>query len=386
MPASSMNETMPISSRASASRRRRPARTWPRPSRSRTRASAEEVGPTGAPFKAHVRSPAGLRRYRQREGTRRGAGRPPGARLRRAAAGRPRELAERRAHLRRGEGDGPDRRQRRSMCSAPRSCAFSTASSTRAATAIASPAPTRRSAADAARHRSSRTCSGSATGTCAPRPATLGILEPATTGRSLGGKLPAGLDYNVEMALQRGSLGTDDVRAWAGHWQLRESLPDRSALRAHRRIQLRVRRREPGRRHARHVRPAVSDAARQVRPRRSGRLAEHPPRCAPASSSRRCKALPVTANYHSWWLAEKRDGLYTAAARCSRACLPAPLEPRRTGDRRPGRRGRSRRSCSWPAGYAHIFTGRVPEAGDAGRVLQPPLRRWPPTSSSRSSR
>ena len=36
---------------------------------------------------------------------------------------------------------------------------------------------------------------------------------------------PARLDYNVEMDLQRGSLGPDSVRAWAGHWQIRETLP-----------------------------------------------------------------------------------------------------------------------------------------------------------------
>ena len=52
----------------------------------------------------------------------------------------------------------------------------------------------------------------------------VGSLEQVTTGARLAGKLPAGLDYNVEMDVQRGSLGPDSVRAWAGHWQLRESL------------------------------------------------------------------------------------------------------------------------------------------------------------------
>ena len=39
----------------------------------------------------------------------------------------------------------------------------------------------------------------------------------------LDGKLPAGLDYGIEMAVQTGSLGSDSIGAWAGHWQLRES-------------------------------------------------------------------------------------------------------------------------------------------------------------------
>jgi hypothetical protein len=37
----------------------------------------------------------------------------------------------------------------------------------------------------------------------------------------VSGQLPARLDCGVGMALQRGSLGTDDISAWAGAWQLR---------------------------------------------------------------------------------------------------------------------------------------------------------------------
>ncbi len=39
------------------------------------------------------------------------------------------------------------------------------------------------------------------------------------------GALPLRFDYNVEMAWQTGSLGTDQIRAWAGHWQVGYSLP-----------------------------------------------------------------------------------------------------------------------------------------------------------------
>jgi len=45
-------------------------------------------------------------------------------------------------------------------------------------------------------------------------------LDHKTTGFRWAGKLPASFDYSVEMANQRGSLGTDQVRAWAGHWLL----------------------------------------------------------------------------------------------------------------------------------------------------------------------
>src|SRR5688500_9497937 len=53
----------------------------------------------------------------------------------------------------------------------------------------------------------------------------VGDLKQTTVGIRAVGKLPARLDYGIEMALQRGSLGTEDLEAWAGHWQLRASLP-----------------------------------------------------------------------------------------------------------------------------------------------------------------
>jgi len=46
----------------------------------------------------------------------------------------------------------------------------------------------------------------------------LGNLDSKTTGVRWVGTLPANFDYGTEMAIQRGALGTDSVRAWAGHW------------------------------------------------------------------------------------------------------------------------------------------------------------------------
>jgi hypothetical protein len=45
-----------------------------------------------------------------------------------------------------------------------------------------------------------------------------GDLHQATIGVRTVGKLPAEFDYGTEMALQRGSLASDTVHAWAGHW------------------------------------------------------------------------------------------------------------------------------------------------------------------------
>jgi Alginate export len=46
----------------------------------------------------------------------------------------------------------------------------------------------------------------------------LGDIRQATIGARLVGKLAADLDYGVEMAAQTGSVSTDDLNAWAGHW------------------------------------------------------------------------------------------------------------------------------------------------------------------------
>jgi len=47
-----------------------------------------------------------------------------------------------------------------------------------------------------------------------------GKLNEKTTGVRWVGKLPVGFDYDVEMAKQFGSIGLDDIDAWAGHWVL----------------------------------------------------------------------------------------------------------------------------------------------------------------------
>ena len=46
----------------------------------------------------------------------------------------------------------------------------------------------------------------------------LGTIHQTTIGTRVVGKLPADFDYGVEMAAQAGSVATDSLRAWAGHW------------------------------------------------------------------------------------------------------------------------------------------------------------------------
>jgi hypothetical protein len=55
-----------------------------------------------------------------------------------------------------------------------------------------------------------------------------GDLLSSTTGVRLAGRFSAKTDYNAEVALQRGSLGSDSISAWAGHWLVGRTIPSGS--------------------------------------------------------------------------------------------------------------------------------------------------------------
>jgi hypothetical protein len=52
-----------------------------------------------------------------------------------------------------------------------------------------------------------------------------GVLSRPVYGGRIVGKLPGSLDYGVEMVGQTGSVGTDSISAWAGHWVMGYTLP-----------------------------------------------------------------------------------------------------------------------------------------------------------------
>jgi hypothetical protein len=54
---------------------------------------------------------------------------------------------------------------------------------------------------------------------------TVAAEDFGTSGVRWAGKLPAGWDYGTEMAWQRGSLGSDGVSAWGGHWGIGYTVP-----------------------------------------------------------------------------------------------------------------------------------------------------------------
>jgi len=58
-----------------------------------------------------------------------------------------------------------------------------------------------------------------------------GVLSRPVYGGRIVGKLPGRLDYGAEMVGQTGSVGTDTIRAWAGHWVTGYTLPAKKTTR-----------------------------------------------------------------------------------------------------------------------------------------------------------
>lgn len=186
--------------------------------------------------------------------------------------------------------------------------------------------------------------------------AAFGDLAQTTVGVRLAGRLPARLDYGVEMAMQRGSLGTDEVKAWAGHWQLRETLPGAAAVRLTGEYNYASGDKNPAdgvRGTFDQLYPTGHDKyglADQIGWKNISHLRgglEFTP----------VKGLPVTTNYHSWWLAETRDGVYTAGS-APLARVTSGASSRHVGQEIDVQVARALTpQLQLAAGYAHIFTG-----------------------------
>jgi hypothetical protein len=199
-----------------------------------------------------------------------------------------------------------------------------------------------------------------------------GSLEQVTTGARLVGTLPARLDYNVEMDLQRGSLGPDAVRAWAGHWQLRRSLAGAGA--AHITAEYNVASGDADpvdgiRGTFDQLYPTAHDKyglADQV-----GWRNIHDVRI--GFDVTPFKSTPITVNYHSYWLAEKRDALY-AASGAPLARVIAGAASARVGQELDVQVSRPLfPQLALIAGYAHLFAGPFLEEATPGKSYSGPF-------------
>ena len=162
----------------------------------------------------------------------------------------------------------------------------------------------------------------------------VGDLGATTTGVRWVGALPDGLDYGLDLAIQRGSLGTDAVSAWAGHWQLRHTAGGSLALRTtaeYNRASGDANPTDGTRGTFDQLYPTAHDKyglADQVGWKNVSHL-----RAGVEITPRR--GWPVTTNYHSWWLADVHDALYNAGEHSDRARSGRRgRQPRGSGDRR----------------------------------------------------
>ena len=201
--------------------------------------------------------------------------------------------------------------------------------------------------------------------------ATTGDISQTTMGVRVAGKLPARLDYGVEMAMQRGSLATDSINAWAGHWQIRESLPGAGAVKLTSEYNFATGDDNPtdGVRQTfdqlyptGHDKLGLSDQVgwRNVHHLREG--VEFTP----------FKATAISLNYHTWWLAEKTDGLY-AASGAPLARVPGGAADSHVGQEIDFQISRPLTpQIQVAAGYAHMVTGAFLKQATPGASYSAP--------------
>jgi hypothetical protein len=143
---------------------------------------------------------------------------------------------------------------------------------------------------------------------------TVGIMNYGTVGLRWVGKLPANWDYGLEMDRQAGSLGSDTIGAWAGHWVLGKTLPTKHL---HPRIALEYNyasgdaNPKDGHRGTfdqlyatGHDKYGMDDQVGWKNIRNARLSFETKP----------AKKWTAVAKYDAWWLADPHDGLYNAAS------------------------------------------------------------------------
>ena len=199
-----------------------------------------------------------------------------------------------------------------------------------------------------------------------------GSLRQVTTGARFVGRLPARLDYNVEMDVQTGSLGADSVSAWAGHWQLRETIPGKMVPHVTAEYNFASGDENPadGTRGTfdqlyptGHDKYGLSDQVgwRNIHHARVG------------FDVSPFKATPITVNYHSYWLAESRDALYAASGAVV-ARVPAGAASRKVGQEIDIQVSRPLSpQLALAAGYSHLFAGPFLKEATPGQSYTGPF-------------
>jgi alginate export protein len=158
----------------------------------------------------------------------------------------------------------------------------------------------------------------------------IGNLSAATIGTRWVGKLPAGFDYGLEMAIQTGAMASDEINAWAGHWIAGKTLGGPWKVRVAEEYNAASGDSNPtdGKRQTfdqlyptGHDKLGLADQVgwKNIRDLRS--IVELTP----------FKGWPISASVHSWWLADTHDALYNAGG-ATVARVPGGAVGSRVGD------------------------------------------------------
>lgn len=207
-----------------------------------------------------------------------------------------------------------------------------------------------------------------------------GDLTSSTSGIRVAGKISAPTDYNVEAAVQRGSLGADSISAWAAHVMVGRTVPIGSKrYRAFGEYNYASGDKAAG--------DGVSGTFDQLYPTPHDKygLADqigwkniHHLRA--GLEVRPHAKLSLAGGYHSFWIASAMDALYTAGSAVL-ARLPASVSTE-AGTAKVGRHVGQEldiQATFTPSpriqlhgGYAHMFTGAFLKAATPGRSYSAP--------------
>ena len=197
-------------------------------------------------------------------------------------------------------------------------------------------------------------------------------IHQATSGVRMAGKVPWALDYSGELAVQTGSVGPDDVMAWAGHGALGKTLasaPGHPRLFGEYNYASGDADRTDGTRGTfdqlyptGHDKLGLSDQVgwKNIHNARAG------------VEFRPTAKWLVTSSYHSWWLASTTDGLYSASgALVARSATG--IAGRHVGQEVDGQLAYVYSpQLQIGAGYAHVIPGEFLKNTTPGRSYKSP--------------
>jgi Alginate export len=199
----------------------------------------------------------------------------------------------------------------------------------------------------------------------------IGNLRLATSGIRWNGQLPNGFDYGIETALQTGSLGTDAVSAWAGHFQIKTPAFG-PAVRLTSEYNYASGDHDPA--------DGVRGTFDQLYPTPHDKygLADqvgwrniHHVRA--GLDLAQITGLPISASYHTWWLASATDGLYLASG-AQLARIPTGAANRHVGQEIDVQVARALTpQLQLAAGYAYIRSGGFLKEATPGASYSSPF-------------